>query len=188
MRRIALMVAPLLALVLVAGCSQDDDAADQPDSTASAGPSAERDESTPCAVGTWTADKDLILEAMGVTDGQQDGVDVGAEGLFSLELDPGGTVDGLWDMTILMSDPDEGEIRATIDLTFKGTWSGSDSDLELAIAEGEGEMTRTADGQTRTTDASGMFEQDELWTATCSGPTLVLYVSGDDDGVAFTRQ
>lgn len=164
MRRVALLVVPFAALALVAGCSQDDDS---------------------CAVGTWEADNDMVLDAMGLSS-LDAGIDVSVDGLFGLDMSKDGNVDGTWDMTLQLSDA-EHEAEGKIDVTFDGTYSGSDDDLELTLKAGEGEMTMTTDGQTETTDAADFMGQGETWTATCSGSTMTVTMPGDAE-VTFTRK
>ncbi|MCL2092404.1 MAG: hypothetical protein FWH11_14585 [Micrococcales bacterium] len=169
MRRSALILLPVAALALAAGCGGNSKA---------------------CPVGSWKADNDQMLESMGMT--EDDEFDTDVQGSLRLSLSAGGDFDWRWDLVVHLSDETE-EAEVAIDGTLKGTWSGPDDDLELAITDADGTVEMTVDGkQIRSTDIGDSFEDADgdikPMKATCSGSTMTLTIDEDGEPVTLTRQ
>ncbi|MDR3069341.1 MAG: hypothetical protein LBU50_07545 [Cellulomonas sp.] len=187
MRRSALIVAPLLALVLVAGCGQgdDNDAADGSGTSDSDSKSGDKDSDSggdgslkSCVVGDWEADTDA-MEALGMDTSVFDdlGSDMSLDFVFTFAK--GGDFD--WNLDLSGTDETEGTpVTVEANFNFIGTWKVSGSDaVDLTLEDANGSMTYSADGQDLTQDMDaddlGVGETSTVtMTTTCSGSTLKM--------------
>ena len=205
MRRSALMLAPVLALGLVAGCSQGKSNDFHPGGDAGQGST----DSTPddmgsdlngnnndshnsgdlasCVVGSWEAG-DAALQTLGMNDAS--------------EFGPGATVDFVWtfdqngdaNWNLAVSGSSQGTaIDVTID--FNGNWKVSGSRMTLSLPDVSGSMTYSAGGVQQSQDITaadiGMDSSDLTnlqSTVSCTSSTLTVTDDGDPTPISLTRQ
>ncbi|MCL2422948.1 MAG: hypothetical protein FWD11_03490 [Micrococcales bacterium] len=150
MRRTALIVVPLSALALIAGCI--------PQST----------DARPCPLGEWQASGSRMVNAMG-----WGGPNVQSTGSVVFQFAEDGTFDWRWDQTI--SNSGEGQTVAfTFDATMRGEWSGNPDNLTLNVTDGTGTVAETGGSRPETTDIRDSFDIDDGLLATCSGSDMYV--------------
>ena len=196
MRRSALIVAPLLALALVAGCDQGDDLPGDGPDRSSADPTSEGKDTDSgdgslesCVVGDWEADDDT-LAAMGLDDYAELGADMNADIVFTFEK--GGDFD--WSFDISGSSTQQGApYSMDMNISLIGTWKvlGSDQ-MNLTLDDANGSMTIEMAGQTQTEDLTGedldMTDADDaIMTVTCTGSTLAM-TDDSSETITLKRQ
>ncbi len=200
MRRSALIVAPLLTLVLLAGCDQgdnnDNNPGDRTDASSDSasdhkGSDSRTDGLESCIVGDWKADPDA-LDAMGMDTSAFDAFGSDVDVNFVFTFAKGGDFD--WNLGFSSAGTMEG-VPFSMDgnVTMVGTWKLSGGDqMKLTLDDASGSVTASAAGQEQTQD----MDADDLGMAdagvtsmavTCSGSTLTM---GNDasDTIALQRQ
>lgn len=196
MRRSALIVAPLLALGLLAGCDQgnnNDNPGDggDTDATSDGKDSNRGDGLESCIVGDWEADADT-LATMGLDELSELGTDMSVDIVFTFEK--GGDFD--WAFAIAGSGEEQGmAMSMDMDLSLIGTWKVSGSDqVNLTLDDATGTMTVEAGGQKQSQDITGddldldvANADDATMTVTCSASALKM-TDDSSETISLTRK
>lgn len=192
MRRSALVFAPLLALVLLAGCDQGSGnnfrPADGSDSTSDGSKGSDfgggggggggRGDLESCVVGDWKADPEA-LAALGMDTSEFDalGADVNFDFVFTFSR--GGDFD--WNLKFSSAGVTSGTaFSMDVNMDMIGTWKISGSDqMDLTLDDASGKVSYTVGGVTQSEDMSGddlgMSDAgDTTMTVTCSSSTLTM--------------
>jgi len=209
MRRSALAVAPLLALLLVAGCDQGGDGRDfdgkgaefgdsRTNSNANANNRANNDDNRgntagsleSCVVGSWKTDMDGMKAMMDPADLAQ----FEAQGMtFDLVFTFKQNKDYSMDMALSGQGVEQGytyTLSGTVNFTGSWAMSGNEA-LNLKLTDVGGQMKVTGMGQTQTVPVTkDDFDPADfalgVASATCTASTLEL--KGGTDTLSLTRK